>query len=270
MKEFVLTAKEIIYICALHGAKEVAGVEDVFLSVPAESLVREVERIKNSLIEKGCLDMDFDGNYSSTQDTDALVDMITRSDIRIAFFSENDGNRKYGMIYVKDDMICLSERSDELYRIKPISLQDIATYFIPLFRFAKKDADTNDAISVHAQVLAYAKEQYVGKKKTHAKKTLCDAGMDEKTAELLLSAYGGKASYLSVKLDHLVSGEVFSDGLIFITDGEIAADIGFNRESEEDVFVIRKTDSASEKELFRSILAKYRLLSSEAEDHGQP
>lgn len=264
MRELFLTAQEIIYLCALSGAKEVPGVEDVFMSVPAEKLVVEATRIKDSLIEKGCLEMDFDGNCSSTKDADTLVDVITRSDKRIAFFSEDGEKRKYGMLYVKKDMVCLSERSDDpSYRIKYISPNDIFNCLMSAFQCGKTEVSTNDTFFVNTKILESAKTQYANKKTTYSKKVLIEAGIDENTAELLLLSYGGKASLFSVKLDNLAVGDVYTDGLFFMTDGETAVDISVGRDGEEDILRIRKTNTESEKELLKSLLGRYQLFFSE-------
>lgn len=266
MKEYNLTAQELIYLCALSGAKFVAGVEDVFMSVPKEKLVGLMSEIKDSLIEKECLIMDFDGNYGPAEDIAVLTDTIIQSDRRVAFYVTDGKKEKYGMIYIKGDTVYLSERSEDVYHIRPTAVKDILPFFAVYIKDGIKGSVAQNSVSIGADILETAKEQFENKKITNSKKTLTDAGLDSKIKDLLLASYAGKAAYLAVKADNLIPDKVFSDGLIYISDGETTVDIDFNPEREDNVLNIKNTSSEKEKEKLTAMLAGFDLVVPETEE----
>ena len=267
MKELRLSAQELLYLCAMRGVKEVAGVEDVFLSVPEENLVGIAAQTRDSLVGKGCLKMDFDGNYSSVRETDELIDIITRSEKRIAFFGTDGGIKKFGMIYMMPDAVCLSECSDDLYTVQPITAEDVPAYFAPYFLSDQVKAGQNRVTAVSAKALANAKELFENNRIAEARKVLCEAGADDQTAALFFASYGGKARYFSMKIDSLVPDDVYSDGMIYISDGAAALDVHFDPFDEDDVLILESTDAKTEKERFESLLGKLQSVPVEAGDN---
>ena len=266
MKEFHLSAQEILYLCAMRGVKEVAGVDDVFLSVPEESLAAIVSRTKDSLVEKGCLEMDFDGNFACAKETDELIDLITQSTKRIAYFGLDDGIARFGTFYAAHDAVCLSERRGDLYVFRPIAAADIPAYFASFFRDDQTRAEQDRSVTVSTKVLDAAKKLFENNRNAEAEKTLREGGVDELTAALLLASYGGRALYLSVKTDSLDPDDVFSDGLIYISDGKTAVNVGFDLFSEDDAVIISLTDAKTEKNRFLSLLDRLSFIPVEGEE----
>ena len=175
--------------------------------------------------------------------------------------------KQYGMIYLANGSACLCERSDGLYSVRPITAEDILAYFSPAFRADLAEADQKRAVTVSAKALEGAKELFESNKKTDTKKALLEAGLDEQSAALLLASYSGNARYLSVKIDSLVPGDVYSDGLIYVSDGATAVDVRFDPFREDDLLVLDPTDAETEKERFQSLLSRLQLIPFEAEDN---
>lgn len=266
LKEYNLNAEEILYLCALTGAEEVPGVEDKFMSVPAENLVRELSEVKNTLTAKDCLTMDFNGDYYPDENVGEMIDVLTNPDKTISFYLAFNGVKKYGMFYIKADVVYLSERTEDIYNIQLVELSDIYPYLSAFFDNKTSQTTEDKSFIIDSKVFEQAKNLYVDKKVTNAKNILREAVTDDEIVELILSSYGGKADYMSVKCDSLNPGDFSSNGMICIYDGKLAVNISFDPMSEEDNLVVNNTDFETERSTLKTALSESGIMSFDPEE----
>ena len=74
MRDYELTAKEIMCVAASLGATELYGIPDGFSGISKSSLNKELLKVQSSLEQKGYLKANFDGETSLSKE---IIDVIT-------------------------------------------------------------------------------------------------------------------------------------------------------------------------------------------------
>lgn len=75
MKEYIFSPEEFLYLGAFAGAEMLYGVEDNLSGLPEAELKLRVARLEESLLGKGYLKEDFDGNKEIMQDVISLMEV---------------------------------------------------------------------------------------------------------------------------------------------------------------------------------------------------
>lgn len=75
MKEYIFSPEEFLYLGAFAGAEMLYGVEDNLSGLPEAELKLRIARLEESLLGKGYLKEDFDGNKEIMQDVIALMEV---------------------------------------------------------------------------------------------------------------------------------------------------------------------------------------------------
>lgn len=84
-----LTAREIMVAAAMSKKAKLYGIPDDFEDLPQESVSAAVQDAKNSLWEKGCLTMDFDGNTTLSETVKSIISFCTGCDKYLSVVTRN-------------------------------------------------------------------------------------------------------------------------------------------------------------------------------------
>ena len=185
MESFNLSSKELMFLCAGMGAKEIYGVEDAYAGSEAHNISDEMVMIHNSLEKKGYIESDFDGNSGLRADLAEVIGMCAMCDKFIAADCQRAGSAAVNTaFYIMKDRAVKSCKTNEGYILQKADINTITDYVRDLISFEIAD-DIADFENVHMSL-----------KELGEIKATADAGDDVKARERLDSHFDKTISHI--------------------------------------------------------------------------
>ncbi len=257
MGNLVLDSKEIMYLCALLGANEVYGIDDGFASVSKDKLAQTVSETADSLMQKGCLEIDFDGNNIVQSDTSDIIKIIAHSQSHLILHSVCGGLQENPCIFYRNgDGIVKSEFKNNTFEIAKITAERMKLEIYTRFSESLPQ-NSNDSYRVHGDVFENARKFAVVGKSEEATKLLCENGIDGQSAELIVKGYTQKSDFVSIVVSCTVRGKESTDGMVTLSDENIALDIAPNLIGEEEYTDVSVVTLETKKARLSDMLIKY-------------
>ena len=192
MKDYVLSAKAILYAAKKAGAQSFTGLPNALYGIDKAAEAKIIREAEDELTEAGLMELDFDGK--STIEKELLnmvlicsnVSQITGYDLKLA-----DGNIKTATVFL--------DRNDNYYLLTGFGQED------EKYLFAKKSVDEiKKFIKEYISVPEGTAEESVTVVESSLlsgpeKETLVEAGSSEDTADLIEKAINGGACALSMR-----------------------------------------------------------------------
>lgn len=257
MENLVLDSKEIMYLCALLGANEVYGIDDGFAFVSKDKLSQAVSETADSLMRKGYLEMDFDGNNTVQSDTSDIIKIIAHSQNHLILHSICGGLRKNPCIFYRSgDGIVKSEFKNNTFEVAKITAEGMKLEICSRFSESSPQ-NSNESYRVHGDVFENARELTVVGKSEEAAKLLCENGIGSRSAELIVKGYKQKSDFVSAVVSCTVKRQESTDGMVTLSDENIVLDIAPNLIGEEEYTDISVVTLEAQKARLSDMLIKY-------------
>lgn len=257
MKKTVLNSREIMYLCAALGANEVYGIADGFASVSKDKLAQAVSETADSLMQKGCLEMDFDGNNTVQYDTSDIIKIIAYSQSHLILHSVCGGLQENPCVFYRSgDEIVKAELKSDVFEIEKITAEELRAEINS--RFSESQSENRDeSYRVHGDVFENARDLAVNGKSEEAAKLLCENGIGVQSAELIVKGYTQKSDFVSAVVSRTVKGKESTDGMVTLSNENIALDIAPNLVGEEEYTDISVVSLETQKAKLSDMLIKY-------------
>lgn len=257
MENLILDSKEIMYLCALLGANEVYGIDDGFAFIPKDRLSQAVSETADSLMRKGCLEMDFDGNNTVQSDTSDIIKTIAYSQSHLILHSLcSDLQDNPCVFYRNGNRIVKAEFKDNVFEITKITAEEMKLEICSRFSESSPQ-NSNGFYRVHGDVFESARDLASDGKIEEATKLLCKNGIDGQSAELIVKGYTQKSDFVSAVVSCTVKGQESTDGMVTLSDENIALDIAPNLIGEEEYINISVVTLEAQKARLSDMLIKY-------------
>lgn len=257
MKKLVLNSREIMYLCAVLGANEVYGIADGFVSVPQNKLMQAVNETIDSLAAKGCLEMDFDGNNTIEPNTANTMKIIAQSQSHLILHSMRAGLQSNPCIfYSSGGEIVKSEFKNDTFEISRVTAEEMKSEINSRFSASLSESG-NLGCRLQSSVFENARELAVGSKCEEAAKLLCENGIGSRSAELIVKGYMQKSDFVSAVVSCTLKGKESTDGMVTLSDENIALDIAPNLIGEEEYTDISVVTLEAQKARLSDMLIKY-------------
>lgn len=257
MENLILDSKEIMYLCALLGANEVYGIDDGFAFISKDKLSQAVSETADSLMRKGCLEMDFDGNNTVQSDTSDIIKTIAYSQSHLILYSLCSGLQENPCVFYRNgNSIVKSEFKNNTFEIAKITAEGMKTEINSRFSECRSQ-NSNESYRVHGDVFEKARELAVDGKSEESAKLLCENGIDGQSAKLIVNGYMQKSDFVSAVVSYTVKGQESTDGMVTLSDKNIALDIAPNLIGEEEYTDVSVVTLETQKARLSDMLIKY-------------
>ena len=199
MKQKTFTALEIYCMAFLAGKEKMYGIADAFSLIPPTQREETLQRETDLLLDKGCLEMDFDGALALSPDGAFVVEAVTSCESCLIVCRNSPKEGSLTSIFwrggetflradLRKDLYCFSECTAESVREA-----------LPVWRLkpAEEEAESVEA-EISQSVLGKAKRYLAEGNRQEALRLLQQNGIGRRPAGLLADALEEKLRYLGL------------------------------------------------------------------------
>lgn len=257
MNEIVLSSQEIMCLCAAAGIDKVFGITDGFADVPKQELAAKVQETTDGLAEKGFVEMDFNGNSKLSAEAVRLISSIGNCEntLTVQMCIGEEIAKAYVFYKSKNSVLC-SEILQGKYRLSIVSSEETLSLLSDFFNVKECEAECKYSAEVDVKTFGKAsKADYVT-----AKSILSDMGLDNTVSDVLAKSFASKADSFSAVAVPLVPGELSTEGIAVVSDGETMLELKPNMPdfyNDEETVIISETTASKAQEKLMNMLIKF-------------
>lgn len=258
MKEYIFSPEEFLYLGAFAGAEMLYGVEDNLSGLPEAELKLRVARLEESLLGKGYLKEDFDGNKEIMQDVIELMEVCAHPAGVLVIEKETSEEGQTATFYYLEDeteQVVKMERKESGFHCTIASmnatwegLQNVVNWKNTEHQILRQNSQ-NERFQLPQKELRRAAQLMKMDAQTKAAEIFREAGASEEMTKSVLQGLQHQADYYSfLFLDEVdeaeealsvifLSGEDFMIGMQpqVVEDMDYVEFFSTNREEQEDL-----------------------------------
>lgn len=216
MKDMELTSQEIMYLAAACRKDKVYAVDNLFLQMPEEDIGMEKQKALDALLQKGLMQMDFDGDICPSADAKKLIDFLSDcSAFSLLTFQDGAGGYQKKIAWKLHDEFLLSDEKNGIYRMNPSLADAAATDLQAFFCWDTPECDVGESVTVPQLDLKKAKRHQKTEDYDAALRVLRQAGITGKMAETVVASLFEKTSFYSAVYVNLDRDEPSAESCMF-------------------------------------------------------
>jgi len=209
-----LSAKELICIASALGVTQVFGISDPFVDVPPRKLQKELDKVRQTLEDKGVLMSDFDGNVEINPLYLPLVETVVKCDACAVAETQCAGTTTQLMYYQKAERFVQCVVNGEELALKETTAVNASSDLSNIVNWTINPEQLDMSPCKIPQSLFVMLK---GKSERVRKAEIEKLNMPQEIADILLDALRFKTNFYSLcYIDMISTGSVRS--LMFIDD----------------------------------------------------
>ena len=217
MKQQSFTAQELFCMARLSGKRAIYGIPDGFALVPQEELQGEVQRVTDSLCDKGIATMDFDGRITVSEEFSELLRFCCDCGKCLTVnLKKIDGTEENYIFWRLDNALLMAEVVGERYVFSSTDDSLIRALFAGIRFPAGETAGSSEAV-IPGRELTEAKSACMQGKSGDATRLLRQNGADERLACVIADGLSEKAGYVGLLLMENGNGSCKKTEKIFVS-----------------------------------------------------
>ena len=222
METLCLTSKEILYIASIGEADEFIGIPDGFYGMDEAEIATEISKIRSSLMDKSCAEMDFDGNFTIKNEIVKLINECANFNRYIAFEKVSQEKSKTIRFYFGENSVYFVKNEEDNFTIDIISKSAIKKELLGFIEWKSNNELSNDTVILETALLNKVKSMNEFDNPENELKMM---GCDNLKAKIICSGLNGSSEYYSlVNIDHTKENNQFHS-LMFINAEEGAVEL---------------------------------------------
>ena len=198
MEKISITLKELAYLAAELGAKELFGIRDPYYGMTAEEIHRGKASLQTALDQKGIVEMDFSGKSTITEKAKQLVSVCAFCDAYVVSDARGGEAEQLFTAYCRGGHWVLLEHGAEtsdLYACDAGSIAEKIGAAVP--DGAAADAGS-EQFCFSCELIAQAQGLLQGGQPQKAETVLLEGGLNRRAAEILLDGLQGKGIFCTL------------------------------------------------------------------------
>lgn len=200
MKQQSFTAQELFCMARLSGKRVIYGIPDGFALVPQEELQGEVQRVTDSLCDKGIATMDFDGKITVSEEySELLRSCCDCGKCLTVNLKKKDGTEENDIFWILDGVFLMAEVIGERYVFSSTDTSFVKELFFGI-DFPAGDSSHASETVILLRKLTEAKRACTQGKTDDATRILRQNGADERLACVIADGLCEKAGYVGLLL----------------------------------------------------------------------
>lgn len=232
MAEYSLTADEVLYLAAVAGADMFCGVPDTLSGLSDQELKLKVVEMEDSLVQKGYLQEDFDGNRNVLPELLKMIEHCGNYERFVCFEKLQVGEPQYFCMYfVSGQETCKLESSREQYTLSAVERPAVRTEIRQGIAVRESVQEAGDAFCIIQDELEKAAVLVRRGSSEKGMELLMDAGASQSIAQAVVNGIQNRSDFFALlfmnlenEMDPDYSVQFLSGGSLVVMEYDVDGD----------------------------------------------